>query len=119
MALTSQQNGASPQQAFALSTIAGTASYITNKIPVSNLFKLMGNGAKSFVNGLARYAGQISENVVQGVLESCANTIADTAIMGDESHTGDEYSDRYRAGQGNRLDRQGYRCCSADSVRLR
>ncbi|SHI24952.1 hypothetical protein SAMN02745823_03884 [Sporobacter termitidis DSM 10068] len=65
--------------------VAGTVEYLTEKIPVNNLFKMLDSGAGGFTRGLINVAEQAGLGGAQAYVSSYAGVLSDQLIMQDRS----------------------------------
>ena len=93
------QRGATGDQALLLGTVAGGIEFLTEKIPLDNLFKLSKDSVRIFSKEAAK--GIVRQIVSEGgeeMISEITNIIADSIIMGDKSEMSQMYHSFLEAG---------------------
>jgi hypothetical protein len=79
------ENGANPQQALVLATIAGAAEVVTEAIPIGTLTNVLKKGAKTFGQLLKNVAVQAGEEGLQELVTEYVGVLSEQAVLGDQS----------------------------------
>jgi hypothetical protein len=80
------KRGASPEQALAVGTIRGAIEYLTEKLPLENLFNLASQGVKFLSFATVKNAlKQGGIETIEEIISEYLGTLSDIAIMGEKS----------------------------------
>jgi len=72
--------GATADQVMTLGTMAGAAEYLTEKIPLNDLFKIFGAGRTAAKQSLRQIARQAGEEGLEEFISEYVNTVSDNLI---------------------------------------
>lgn len=95
-ALQATQSGATPEQALAVSTMAGAIEFLTEKLTVDRLFKILDGGKTSLTQALKSIGKQALAEGTEELVSEYANNLTDEAIMGANSQR-QQLIDQYMA----------------------
>jgi hypothetical protein len=89
------RRGGTPEQAFLEGGLYGVIEYVTEKMPIDNLFRLAKSGLSGawLLNGIKAALKQAGIEATEELVSEYADTLTDIAIMGDKS----EYMQRKQA----------------------
>lgn len=104
------RRGASASEALAIGTTSGAIEYLTEKLPLENLFKMAKGGVKAFSkDGVKQLLKQAGIEGTEELVSEYFNLLSDVAVMGERS----EYA-QYK----QQLIQQGYSQSEAERMAM-